>query len=312
MRKIICIFITVILLLPVCTVNAQTSEAPLIGVAWRSDQNSETFVAACKAIEAAGGTPVILDQVISPDLTYEDGVLTDAIGQNGELTEEAVKLIRCNTWQGSNVEDVMEGIEAVVFPGGEDISPSLYYDPQQAENIESCSPERDVSDFLLMNYCLEEDIPILAICRGMQMLCLISGADLVRDIPEYYEDQGIDYQYAHRDEPTEPGVHRDFVYHDVTVTDKDSLLYQITGLETLTDVPSWHHQAVTSVDGTRLVAVGDTEADGIEIIEAVERPDKEFVLGLQFHPEIKVVRENDDTSLSYFTALINEADDQRD
>ena len=203
----------------------------------------------------------------------------------------------------------MEGIPAVVFPGGEDISPSLYYDPQVPEYTEGCSPERDVSDFLLMNYCLEEDIPFIAICRGMQMLCVVSGADLVQDLGEYYEDQGIDYQYDHRDEPEEPDGDREFVYHDVTVTDKDSLLYQIMGMETLEDTPSFHHQAVVSVDGTRLIVTGTVEADGVEIIEAVERPDKEFVIGLQFHPEIAVVNRDDDTSLRYFTQLIKEATD---
>ena len=312
--KLICFLITVLLLLPVfiCTVNAEKREAPLIGVAWRRDQKAETFVAVCEALEEAGAIPVILDQVISSDLTYEDGILTDAIDQTGELSGEAVKMIRCNTWQGSNVEDVTEGIAAVVFPGGEDISPSLYYDPQTPENIEGYSPERDVSDFLLMNYCLEEDIPILAICRGMQMLSLVSGADIVQDITDYYEEQGIDYQYDHRNEPEKPGDYRDFAYHDVSVTDKDSLLYQITGMETITDVPSWHHQAVTSVDGTRLIVSGYTETDGLEIIEAVERPDKEFALGLQFHPEIDVVREGDEASLKYFTALINEAVDENE
>jgi putative glutamine amidotransferase len=55
----------------------------------------------------------------------------------------------------------MDGITAIVFPGGEDISPSLFYSPQPVETREGISAERDVSDFLLMSWCLEEDIPAL-------------------------------------------------------------------------------------------------------------------------------------------------------
>ena len=77
------------------------------------------------------------------------------------------------------------------------------------EAREGYSAERDVSDYLLMSYCLGKDIPILAICGGMQMLSVVSGADMLRDIPYYLREQGIDYRYEHRNEPEEPGAYRD-------------------------------------------------------------------------------------------------------
>ncbi len=61
------------------------------------------------------------------------------------------------------------------------------------------------------------------------------------------------------------------------------------------------------VDGTRLVVTGTTDTCGIDIIEAVERPDKTFVLGLQFHPEIAVVQQQNEDFLVYFTSLVEEA-----
>ena len=82
----------------------------------------------------------------------------------------------------------------------------------------------------------------------------------------------------------------------------------MTGTETLTGCPSWHHQAVKSVDNTRLVVTGYTETDGIQMIEAVERTDKTFAVGLQFHPEAALVKhlekaENQGDYMDYDTAL---------
>ena len=98
MKKILVLIMIAVLVLDLSAygvgADPTNSEAPRIGVAWRSNQKSETFVATCQAIEKAGAVPVVLDLVTSADLTYEDGLLTDdAIGKNGELTEEAVKLI---------------------------------------------------------------------------------------------------------------------------------------------------------------------------------------------------------------------------
>ena len=307
--KVISLLIVVLLLFAITPgISAEGADSrPVVGVAWRSNQESETFVAACKAIEAAGGRPVILGQVLSPDLVYENNMLIGSTDADGALTAEAAKLIRCNTWQGSNVEEVMDGITAIVFPGGEDISPSLFYSPQPVETREGISAERDVSDFLLMSWCLEKDIPILAICRGMQLLAVVSGADMIQDITLYMSSLGKEYGYEHRYNPETPKAYRNFAAHDVKVTAEDSLLFRLIGTDTIKAVPSWHHQAVRSVDGTRLIITGETDTAGERIIEAIERPDKTFVLGLQYHPEIAVVRETDEASLIYFTTLVNMA-----
>jgi putative glutamine amidotransferase len=173
------------------------------------------------------------------------------------------------------------------------------------------SSERDVSDYILLSYCLEKDIPILAICRGMQMLSIVSGADIIQDIGQWYEEQGIKYSNDHRDVKKE-----NFVAHSVSVTSEESHLSKITGKETIDKVPSWHHQAVGNIDNTRLVKTAQAETDNRLIIEGVERPDKTFCVGVQFHPEVAVrkyvEKEKDadsfmdrDTALSLFKALID-------
>ena len=172
-------------------------------IAWSNNQESTSFLSTLRAVEAAGAEPVVLDMARSADLTYDEaGNLTDTEDAHGILTPEAAKLVKNNTWQNSNVEEIMENVSGVIFPGGADISPTMYYDEQAWHEITedtAYSAERDVSDYLLLSYCLENDIPVLAICRGMQMLSVVSGADMIQDLSQCYEAQGRTYHYLHRD-----------------------------------------------------------------------------------------------------------------
>lgn len=301
---------------------AQGSEV-VVGVAWRPNMESQSFKATCLALEEAGIRYVVLDQALSADLRYDgQNKLLEGVAETGALTPEAAKLVRCNTWQGSNAHSVLDGVSAVVFPGGEDISPSLYYDPQEWHGVESerdYSAERDVSDYLLMDYCLEHDIPFLAICRSMQMLSVVSGATVVQDIPTWFESQGIEYENEHKQLADADGK-RDFAPNDVHV-EKDSILHDIVQADTLKGCPCWHHQCVGSVEGTRLVVTARTETEGVPMIEAVERPDKTFALGVQFHPEISVQKETENagnkadyldsiTAIALFNRLRDEAEIQ--
>ena len=135
---------------------------PVIGIAWRDDVDSEFYTNICTAIEQAGGDYVLLPQVMSVDLKYDkDGKLKTGAASTGALTKAAGKLIRTNGWHGSNAALTVENVDAVVFTGGEDISPSLYFTQKKWHGIEEerdYNAERDVSDFLIMEYCLDESI----------------------------------------------------------------------------------------------------------------------------------------------------------
>lgn len=280
---------------------------PVVGIAWTASPG-ETYAAIYKAIELAGGQPVPLGQVRSAALRYdEEGRLLGDKDADGMLTVEAADRVRRSGWRESNAAAVMAGIPAVVFPGGGDICPSLYRVPQPLQTREGVDAERDVSDCLLMEYCLDRDIPLLAICRGMQVLAVVCGAEMIQDIPAYLRSLGRDDPGLHRREPEQPGGECGWRFHDVAVTERESLLYRLTGLETIPNVPSWHHQAVRSVAGTALTVTGVTETGGAEIIEAVERRDKTFALGLQCHPEISAARGLDELSKVYFEAIVREA-----
>ena len=314
MRKIFAYAVSLVLFLGFVIpqhIHASSADAPVVGIAWRPNRNAESFVNTCKAVEAAGGRWVLLDQVCSADLSYDaNGHLTTGVDNLGVLKEESAKLVRCNSWHGSNAAAVVEKVNFVIFPGGEDISPTLCYKPEKWHGIPNAidySAERDVSDYLAMSFCLDNDIPFLAICWGMQMLSVISGAELIQDLPAYYAEQGVKYNFEHRNEPSSLGAYRDYVPHDVTVK-KGSWLYRLVGSEVLHGAPSWHHQAVRSVDNTRLEVTGYTETNGIPVIEAVERTDKAFAVGIQFHPEAAIVKHidnvtNSDDFMDYDTAL---------
>lgn len=281
-----------------------------IGVAWRG-VDAESYVYTLRSIEAAGGSVIEMDQILCLDLEYDDkGNLTSGVDENGILTPEAADIVKSGTWHNSNVEEVVGDLRTIVFTGGEDICPSLYKDPQEWHGIEEdkdYNAKRDVSDYLLMSYCLDNDINVLAICRGMQMLSVVSGATVIQDIPQYFEDMSIEYHYEHRNQKPYPGGYRDYAPHEVLVKD-DSLLYATAGSSILYGCPSWHHQAVGGVEGTDLIVTAYTMTDGIPIIEAVERVDKTFVLGIQYHPEAAVCKhldhaDNENDYMDYRSAL---------
>lgn len=112
----------------------------------------------------------------------------------------------------------------------------------------------------------------------------IVQCSLTYDIPAFFAEQGVEYNDEHRNQKETPDSYRDYAPHDVRLAE-GSLLYHMFNTDTLTGCPSWHHEAVKSVENTRLAVTGYAETNGIRIIEAVERTDKPFAVGLQFHPE---------------------------
>ena len=155
----------------------------------------------CKAVEAVGGKWVMLNQVRSSDLSYDaKGKLTGGVDKMGALTAESAKLVRCNSWHGSNAANAVQNVSIVLFTGGKDISSSLFYAPEKWHGIPAeidYNAECDVSDYLTMSYCLDNDIPVVGFCRGMQMLSIISGAEMIQDIPAYFAEHGIKYKFQH-------------------------------------------------------------------------------------------------------------------
>ena len=271
----------------------QAAEQPKIGIAWRADTDSEFFTNVWCAIEQAGGTPVLLAQVKSADLAYEGArLLSIQVDRNDYLKAAGAELVKTNGYEGSNAAEAVAGVQAVIFTGGEDISPTLLAKVEPWHGIpaeKDYNAERDVSDYILMRYCLDKNIPVLGLCRGMQMMSVVCGATVIQDIPSFMALQGKDYAYLHRRQKTTPDEYRDYMPHEVKLV-SGSLVGNIFGTLYLEGAPSWHHQAVRSVEGTPLRVTAITMTNAVPMIEAVELPTNTFALGLQFHPEAAIVK----------------------
>ena len=295
------------LLLCACAGGKEQDTDTHLAIAWSNVPDSESYQSTIVAARETGADVVLLEMVRSADLLYdEEGLLQDAKDEHGILRSDAAGLVKSRTWRNSNVEEVMKDIDCLILPGGWDISPSLYRIEQPWHGIkedgEYCA-ERDVSDYLLLSYCLDKDIPVYCICRGMQMLGVVSGAEMIQDIGNYFQEKGIEYTDMHRDPDRKA-----FLAHDVEILSHDSLIYETTGKDKLERCPSWHHQMVGDVSGTELTVTATTETNGVAVIEAVERKDKHFCIGVQFHPEIAVRKhvekaDDADTFMDYETAM---------
>lgn len=292
-----------------------------VGLAWQP--NEKAYERVVWSVELAGGEAVILPQMRPVDFDYDDTALQSKyLDSDGVLLQQYADMVKRNTYRGTAIDSLMKGIDAVVFLGGNDISSTLFRKPQPWHGIagDDCNATRDVSEYLTMAYCLDHDIPVLCLCRGMQMLGVVSGATMIQDLGTFYASQGVEYDNLHRSLRDANGK-RHYTPHNVQVTDRSSLLHAIVLSDEIKNVPSWHHQVVGNVDGTELKVTAITTSQGQDIIEAIERKDKSFALGVQFHPEEAVRKHlagdpdaNDFMQLyegvSYFKALIDHCKQQ--
>lgn len=162
----------------------------------------------------------------------------------------------------TGVLDVLDGL---VLSGGGDVDPARYgAEPHPLTG--GTSAVRDAAEETLLRTALAADVPVLAVCRGMQVLNVALGGTLVQHLPEVV---GHD---SHRPQPGTFG-------HTCVRLEEDSLLGRLLGDET--DVACYHHQAVGTL-APSLVAVGRAD-DGT--VEAVELRGRRFAVGVQWHPE---------------------------
>lgn len=172
--------------------------------------------------------------------------------------------------------DSMRNSQGLVLVGGGDVNPFLF-GRNVEKNIGPVHPDMDFGEMEMVKIALEMNIPILAICRGIQLLNIVAGGTIHQHIPDNVPDA-----FNHSTH-FPPGT----LAHWVNV-DTNSLLYRIVEKEKIS-VNSNHHQAVSKV-GQGTVVCGRADDN---VIEAIEMPQKKWVLGVQWHPEI-IWRQNED------------------
>ncbi len=225
---------------------------PLIGISSYARGGTRlSFSVPCEYVDAirrAGGVPVVLPPVLGP------------------------------------VREALDAIAALILPGGGDIHPERYGGDEHDANYGHCH-ERDHFELGLVRAALDRDMPVMCVCRGMQVLNVALGGDLIAHIPDVFGARVVhrtpDVQATPHPVRIAPDSHLARVYRGTSVT-----------------VQSVHHQAVGRLgEGLRAVAWAD---DGV--VEGIESARHDFVVAVQWHPELDVP--GDDSPYGLFDELV--------
>jgi putative glutamine amidotransferase len=182
-------------------------------------------------------------------------------------------------------DQILEHLDALILAGGVDIDPAVYGAAPHAETETGHPRERDEVEIALVRRALELDLPVLGICRGMQVINVALGGTLLQHVPD---------KVGHAQHRRNPGTFRDSD-HEVRL-EPGSLAARAAG-EVFHSAKSHHHQAVAEI-GAGLEVTGWSALD--DLPEAIEAHERRFALGVQWHPEA------DETS-RLITALVVEA-----
>jgi putative glutamine amidotransferase len=166
-------------------------------------------------------------------------------------------------------DETLDLLDGLILAGGSDVDPAGYGAERHPATVDT-NPARDAFEIALAGRAIERDMPFLGICRGMQVLNVARGGSLLQHLPE---------SHGHEDHRRNPGSFEG-ADHLVRLAD-GSLAARAAGEQTHRTL-SHHHQAIDRV-GEGLVVTGHSDLD--DLPEAIELPDRRYVLGVQWHPE---------------------------
>lgn len=194
--------------------------------------------------------------------------------------------------QVGNIAEILTVVDGLLISGGGDIDPARYGDDIVHEKTYGIHQGRDDLELALVREAVERDIPMLCICRGIQVLNVALGGTLIQDVPDQYASE---LEHAQQN----AGIAKEEPSHSVRVT-PGSLLERTYEASTI-EVNSFHHQAIKDL-------APDLEINGVatdEVVESVDRPGSSWILGVQWHPEM-MFRAHPE-HLKPFAALVGEA-----
>lgn len=217
-----------------------------------------------------GITPSVSVDTLSHG-TFERYVLNTAYA-NAIIASGGIPVVLPYVHDGA--EAMLDRLDGLVLSGGADVEPARFGAGSVHPETYGISPARDQFELHLIHHALRRDLAVLGICRGIQVLNVALGGTLIQDIASQH---GADHPVAHRQQAN--GIPANQSGHSVTIAAGNILHEPIGGV---LPVNSFHHQAIDRLAaGLEAIAIAD---DGI--IEAVVMPDRRFVLGIQWHPEL--------------------------
>jgi gamma-glutamyl-gamma-aminobutyrate hydrolase PuuD len=206
------------------------------------------------------------------------------------LSVDGIPVIIPLMYEDDRIVELLKSLDGIIFTGGEDFDPSYYNEPA-IPNVNRINAPRDVFDIKLLRLAVEHGIPVLGICRGVQLINVACGGSLYQDLAAQYPDRSIKHRQT---QPKEEASH-------AVIVEEGSVLASITG-ERMLMVNSSHHQAIKKLaDGFRVTGVAPDK-----VIEAIEKVDSaHWIVGVQFHPEVMI--SNSPSMRSIFKGFMDEA-----
>ncbi|PIC56276.1 gamma-glutamyl-gamma-aminobutyrate hydrolase [Sporosarcina sp. P12(2017)] len=192
------------------------------------------------------------------------------------------------------IEEVCDRLDGVLLIGGEDVDPYLYGEEPHRQ-LGKVLPERDESELALIKTMADQDKPVFGICRGYQLINVAFGGTIYQDMYAQLSEDLLQHHQL---------TDLDFAFHSIDIVG-DSKLAEWAGTSEVR-VNSLHHQAVKEVHAPLVVTA--VAKDGV--VEAIESTAHRFVVGVQWHPEAMVKRD-DRLSLKLFEQFIEAASEKR-
>ena len=168
----------------------------------------------------------------------------------------------------SNTDSILALADGIILTGGEDINPLLYRDSTNLEVCETINFNRDTLELKLIRYAFQNQIPLIGVCRGMQLINVATGGTLYGDIPSQ-----LGMEVVHRNNGE--------VMHEITLLKECPFIFP-EGMNSFM-VNSWHHQGLKDI--SKSIKVVAKSSDGLPEAIIVDESVHPYMVAVQFHPE---------------------------
>lgn len=220
--------------------------------------------------------PILLASLgfLSCNIQTKKHVILSKASSNYVTWIEDENTIILDAYTIKNTDSILKLADGIILTGGEDINPLEYND---STNIKFCGPinfKRDTLERKLFDFAMKNKIPLIGVCRGMQMINVLTGGTLYGDLPSHLGTEVVHRNYGE-------------VNHEISLSDTSSLIFPL-GIDTFL-VNSWHHQGLKHISRTlRVIA---RSYDGLPEAVVMHKNIHPFVIAVQFHPE-RLARDN--------------------